>query len=255
MIYKRYPITTLCTWIIVMIDIMIQKPLFILWQIQIANEESYIILFLSLAFLPLAYYGFTYSISWKFYLLFYEINYSKEAMNNGWRSIINHESGSTKSWFLQHHETYGNFHWISKRFISITIICIIISYILWTIGVIYWWDNNLMFIRIATGVDLFLISLPLLFTLYMYFNIPAFYDYFSVRNELKISFIILLIYYIAIVFVQLEIVWFKVFGDNNINSIYYNLIHTSITIICEFSIILIQTLWTYVVCFYHLFLF
>ena len=50
------------------------------------------------------------------------------------------------------------------------------------IGVIYWWDNNLMFIRIATGVDLFLISLPLLFTLYMYFNIPSFYDYFSVHR-------------------------------------------------------------------------
>lgn len=254
MIYKRYPITTLCTYSVVMMDVILQKPLFILYNIRVIGDESYYILFVSLAFLPLVYYGFTYGILWKFYLLFYEINYSKEAMNNGWKNIINHdENTGLKSWFLKHHETYGNFHWISKRFILSTIICIIISYTLWTLGIINWsyvelgsfnGYGTLRFMRIATLVDLFLISLPLICMFLMYFNIPAFYDYFSVRDELKLSFIILIIYYIAIIIIQLEIVWIQIFGEGTLNSRWYALCHTTVTIICEFSIILVQTLWT-----------
>eukprot|EP01084_Bolivina_argentea_P291128 500318_1 len=174
-----------------------------------------------------------------FYLLFYEINHSKEAMNDGWKNIINPQSG-TKSFFLEHHDTYGNFHWISIRFIIITMICITTSYLLWILGMIEWLAGSYKLFRIATSVDLFLISLPLILMVYMYFRIPSFYDYFHVRIELRITFIILCIYYIAIVFVQLEIIWLNIFGIFTINSRLFSLIHALITIIYRFSIMLHQ---------------
>merc|ERR1712218_166952 len=106
------------------------------------------------------------------------------------------------------------------------------------------WKGSYKYFQIATSVDLFLISLPLIFMVYMYFKIPSFYDYFYVRIELRLTFIILCLYYIAILFVQLEIIRLNIFGIFTTNSRIFSLIHTFITIICQFSIVLIQTLWT-----------
>eukprot|EP01083_Nonionella_stella_P142281 439928_1 len=253
MIYKRYPITTLTTYIIVMIDIVIQKPFFIIFQVGPVTPATSAVLFTSLAFFPLTYYGFIYAILWKFYLLFYEINYSKESMNDGWKNIINHETSETKSFFLEHHDTLGNFHWFTKRLTITSAISIGISYIFWVLGCINWYYIDIedgegyggfKYMRVASGIDLFLVSFPLLFMVYMYFRIPAFYDYFSVRDELKLTFGVIAINYIAIVFVQIEVVWLHLFGVYTTNSRIYSMIHTTVTIICQCAVILIQTSWT-----------
>eukprot|EP00485_Elphidium_margaritaceum_P021891 CAMPEP_0202716830 /NCGR_PEP_ID=MMETSP1385-20130828/105393_1 /ASSEMBLY_ACC=CAM_ASM_000861 /TAXON_ID=933848 /ORGANISM="Elphidium margaritaceum" /LENGTH=473 /DNA_ID=CAMNT_0049378763 /DNA_START=369 /DNA_END=1790 /DNA_ORIENTATION=+ len=177
-------------------------------------------------------------------------------MNDGWKLLIDHECGTDGSnFFTFHHKTYGNFHWVSSRLGAIAIVCMCISYIFWIIGIVsintslidlphdFEGYGSFSFIRIATVTDLVLVLIPCLCMLTMYFRTPAFYDYFSVRHELKLTFIILCVYYIAVVFTQLELVWLQLFEVGGVGSRWYALTHTAITIVCEFAIILIQTFW------------
>ena len=158
MIDKRYAICTLVMYIIIMIDTIIERPLWLMLDVGIFdNSGPYydappgkndrligfeIALWFINAFYSLVYFGFSASILWKFWLLFYDINYSKESQNGEWKNLIAPQTSAptniarTKSsiqnqWFLTHIHNFGNFQWFTIRFWSIICVLMGVSYVIW----------------------------------------------------------------------------------------------------------------------------
>ena len=131
-----------------MIDTIIERPLWLFLNVGILDEigKGYeIILWIANIFYSFVYYGFSGCILWRFWLLFYDINYSKESQNGEWKNLIASQDGITNNmaisktklktqWYLIHIHNFGNFRWVTIVFGGVISVLMMISYTIWFIG-------------------------------------------------------------------------------------------------------------------------
>eukprot|EP01083_Nonionella_stella_P059401 155404_1 len=136
------------------------------------------------------YFLFSCSILWRFWLLYYGIQFSVSASSREWQKFIDTEA-QNDNWYFKKKRTYGDYTWTRKRFFIATAILIIV-FVLISI------PNFLSLLRFAFVVC------PWVLIFLIYCKTPAFYDEFSIREEMwrvAALYIILFIGYIVFIII------------------------------------------------------
>ena len=142
---------------------------------------SYIYWFLGL-------WSFLCFMNLKTWLIFFKYKWTKSSMELKWQKLINPSiESSSKSninlWFIRHHKTYGNIHYVSKIFI----IYHIMGFIVCSSGLAYITLNDYAWPQIIYGgIPCALILNPaILFYVVIVCKTPYFDDVFSIHWESK----------------------------------------------------------------------
>eukprot|EP01084_Bolivina_argentea_P092873 167064_1 len=191
---------------------------------------------------------------WRVYINYYEVNYSKNIVNNEWKSLINSTISrkNEKNWFITHKNTFGNTKYWPKYIILIYILCIIIYYIYILFECDFFtncneWPyktpqkrNHIQAIWNTINIITLAIGTPGIIVLAIIrYKTPKFEDNFFVGTEIKY---ILINALIAIPLNTVPIILEFIFHDFWIQHI-LNTFQIFIYSICIFGIILIHTLW------------
>jgi len=115
----------------------------------------------------------------RFWLLFYDINWTVSCGRDQWHSLIT----GTKThgdWFLAHKSSYGSFRWLRPRVFGLIAFCCIYSLSLGVMVVV----KHLPSIIVVMLLSLHVLC-ALIFCVRILRNIPAFDDHIGLREELR----------------------------------------------------------------------
>ena len=128
----------------------------------------------------------------RLWLICYDINYLHSSLNNGWKSQINAKICS-KNWWLKHRKTFGNYDYITRRFLIYGISSGLTILALYQIYGLQDW------IALIDGV---LYLIPLIFLMFMYCKCPKitkddFYFQLEFKTSMIFFIIVLVTYFIS----------------------------------------------------------
>ena len=192
-VQKRYPKIVLFESILAIIIMLCYIPTYnvITFKIDTFKEEREYIFIFTFLFYPLC-HGVTFCEVCRLWLICYDMNYSHFTANNSWKSQINQQFG-IKNWWAKHRKSYGNYEYITKRFIIYGLFTGFLTMILYEIYGLQQWNQLL---------DACLYGIPLCLLLYAYYISPKITkDNFYFELECKVSVIFyvitLLLYFIG----------------------------------------------------------
>ena len=133
------------------------------------------------------YTSFLYLVIWRFYLLFFRLNWKKSSLNSQWKQYLseNHEIYDNMDWFLRNKHTFGDkkksgIVIFSIYFLHSSVICMI--YILKSTAI----ASSESLSSISFLLEVLFWFPPFITCILLYFLSPSYYDYFFVRNEMRL---------------------------------------------------------------------
>lgn len=272
MIHKRYATCTLVMYVVIMLDTIFVRPAWLTLEAGVFPDRGGWFRFrmwLTLTTYSFTYFGFSGCILWRAWMLFYDINYSKQSQNGEWKNLIAPQSPNnitaTKGalvhqWFLTHIHNFGNFRWVTVRLTALTAFLMCISYFLWIYGycLLMYKKNKSTddvadyynILITAQFYDFFVNVLIAIVLLILARKIPLFYDHFFVREELRLLFICAAIYYSAVIVFFILLIVFNVvtvalqdYEKIAVVATVFTMVHGLFATIAQFAIILVQTAW------------
>jgi len=117
------------------------------------------------------YFVFACSIVWRFWLSYYDIQFSISTSSREWQKFINTDA-QFDNWYFRHRKRYGDYRWTKLRVMMATTLFIILFIL---ISILPW----LAPLRFVLAI------LPWLAILALYCKTPSFYDEFAIRREMK----------------------------------------------------------------------
>ena len=220
----------------------------LLYRINNNNNMSYnwsiYLLYIIGSFIPFFIEGLPYLILYKYYKIFYHVNLTISQLNARWIAKLNADWQSKNFW-LRNSSTYGNDKWYKKIFIIFYLISSIISFLLHLFKYITN-DTNILIFFFSELFDLITISIPIVLNLFIYKKFPQFYDNLFIKDEMKFSCLIFLIWLLFdIIFtIMILISFFMLNNENNENmkiSYYIKIFYVFITSIIMTLLLLIST--------------
>ena len=182
-----------------------------------------------------------YLFVWRFYILFYDINWTVNVLDNEWMVLLNSTS-TQQNWYLMNKKTYGSAKWIFIRYIFPSIL---ISNILCTVNVVLGqiFSDNITAWGIIQlwGATIEIVPYIILIIIFCKSKDNKFDDQFFILQELKYIFIALTVDNISnvLLFVGVSFLWqYDIFYRIILPCFGYNFIWGSQFIAC-----LISTKW------------
>lgn len=155
---------------------------------------------------------------WRFYILFFELNWTINVLDNEWMVLLN-SSSTQRNWYLMKKKTFGNDKWIFLRYILplIIISCLLLANNV-VLGQLFGNNYRAWGIIQLWGAMIEIIPFIILIFIFCKFKRNQFDDQFFILQELKYIFIALSIDNTAniLVFVGTTFLWQ--------NSLFYHII-------------------------------
>eukprot|EP01084_Bolivina_argentea_P142687 250642_1 len=123
------------------------------------------------------YIAFTYTLTWRLWLIFFKIIYNISISQISWEKLISNEAGS-KNWYIKEQtmSKWGNPLWVQKFMVYV----IFINVLLYAIF------HFITFIPIINFIiRLIIIFIPWIVILIIHNKIPQFYDEIGIEKEIK----------------------------------------------------------------------
>ena len=147
-ISKRYPKAVLLMSIAGILEISIQKILYLAWSADFEFLSTTIntvmlivdVLLWSMFFIPLLC-----ALLVRYWLLFFQINLLKACMNNQWKLHLNNHNTQilkNSNWFLKNRLKYGSVKFGVKLFVILTLFVSILLTFLWLFATVYNINNT-----------------------------------------------------------------------------------------------------------------
>jgi len=181
-------------------------------------------------------YGIMYCWLWRFWLIYYDMNWMVLSLSVEWRRLINPHSRTSlsyePSWFLDHKHSFGNRRWVGQR---IAVFVVLISVI--TITVRYLFDFTERE-PIGEAIYLFFYFVPFVGLGVLRCKLPDFKDSIYIQQEMK--YIMALLVLILLAFAVQEVAEDSFESVSNTQLIINILFYVAIEV-CNFLCILITT--------------
>ena len=178
-IKKRYPLSSIYYVKISIVSIFVRFPLIyiaILFKVPATVNKA--LWCIDAILYPITYHGMEFALLWRFWLLYFDTNWTLSTMKDEWSKHINPEIGKS-DWFLSNKKTYGNEGYTRKKLIIFYVISVIASSISFYYNII--WGNFKFIAPIFVESFLYLAPIVILFVLWQ--QLPEFYDNFAIKGK------------------------------------------------------------------------
>ena len=208
-IMKRHPKLVILLNYVAVLLLLTELPISFINNLSPFNLEIYLNnnLIATSSFLR---YGFIYILSCRFWLIFYDLNYSKALQNQQWKHYIDPDLDKNNIIWIKSHHIFGNIKYIGPTFIVIYVSIITITII-----------NNLLYIVNMQYLVFIFYGIPIIFCFTLWWIIPQFIDNFFIRNEMKLILIQMTIFVLLLFITGLFDTWYAKLFTASTNFIFF----------------------------------